>query len=214
MSPLSTYTQLSKAREDESAIMALLDELNALTTHRHPEDGTECIRANGLRRIIERHTPVAPVTVKDGVCLECGGAVLESGDHIEPNRHSAFVEDEREVLRAQMHAGYRTLLDSGVSMDEVSWTDYILDRFLEVLTEAPESKGLQFGWDGTWRTKGQSNEEVRRALMAWTKRQLVDLYIQMWQFDLQRESFGVALLSAQVTELREMLARKTQEEQA
>jgi hypothetical protein len=188
--------------------MTLLDELNALTTHRDPKDGTDCIRANDLRRVIARNTPVAPVTVKDGVCLECGGAVLNSGDHIEPKRHGTFVEDEREALREQMHVGYKALLDSGTSMDEVSWTDYLLDQAIaakRATAPVPETEELPFGWDGTWRTQGQDAEEGSRVLMTWTKKQLVDGYIQMWQSDIQRESFGVTLLSAQVKTLREML---------
>jgi len=189
--------------------MTLLDELNALTTHRHPEDGQDCIRANDLRRVIARNTPTAPATAKDGVCLVCGGAVLNSGDHIEPKRHSAFVEDEREALREQMHTGYKALLDSGTSMDEVSWTDYLLDQAIAAKrATAPEKEELSFGWDGTWRTQGQDAEEGRRVLMTWTKKQLVDGYIQMWQSDIQRESFGVSLLKGQVNALRERLAKE------
>lgn len=220
--------------------MTLLDELNALTTHRDPKDGTDCIRANDLRRIIERYTaatPASTVAKHMPTTEDIRELISAVAKHLEPRGlnpsealpefnawlldhdlrrdlardaavTAAVTEDEREALREQMHVGYKALLDSGMSMDEVSWTDYLLDQAIaakRATAPAPETEELPFGWDGTWRTQGQDAEEGRRVLMTWTKKQLVDGYIQMWQSDIQRESFGVTLLSAQVKTLREML---------
>lgn len=54
--------------------------------------GYDCTCADNPRCPGPRPAPGAAEYVRNGVCLLCGGAVLNSGKHIDPDRHTAEVE--------------------------------------------------------------------------------------------------------------------------
>lgn len=77
------------------------------------------------RQEAKRLVEVSEPSVRNGVCLVCGGAVLNAGEHIDPERHeagrveqgivhafSALLSDEAvEAVRAELH--YRLRTDHG-----------------------------------------------------------------------------------------------------
>lgn len=47
-----------------------------------------------VRRLVS-HSPWQPLRIAGGVCLDCGDAVLENGEHVDDERHERWVLTER-----------------------------------------------------------------------------------------------------------------------
>lgn len=73
--------------------------------------------------------PVPDEEVRGGVCLECGDAVLGSGQHIEPERHTAHLLRER--LRAAIDD---VTVDALVTNQHA---EQLLDELMDALTREP-----------------------------------------------------------------------------
>lgn len=82
--------------------------------------------------------------VREGVCLECGGGVLNNGEHIDPSRHRDYVRtrDSRTVPTREQIA------DAVMARDEID-VDYLdrdsalkyADAVLELLDDEVVLKG-------------------------------------------------------------------------
>ena len=83
-----------------------------------------------LVRVLNEHPPAdqgkpQDEYVRGGVCLLCGGGVLNSGEHIDPDRHQTEVDritqGKPQITEQMVEAGARAYAGNVMSDDEWEW---------------------------------------------------------------------------------------------
>lgn len=83
---MTFHDELDEAQRQVADLRAALTELDGVM-HHHAD------RADGAEWVLSRaRADLRAQYIRNGVCLLCGGGVLDSGEHIDPERHTAEVE--------------------------------------------------------------------------------------------------------------------------